>query len=225
MRPPKVPLGDGQSEQQAADQEHDAQDTPHRLDAMRAGRLMRRRVEVQRGTAAVELDHPDRWLWPDEQNEPDRRQKESESHGRTYSGLEGDVPIANTRQDGSVDLVQPPRSPREVQISRDAWKALPRKVRREVFRYARRREQHPNLRVASTAYRWACTVIPPDETGTDRAGEYARATVGGVLIDLVFGVLSGGAGGGTGTGAAIGGVAGRRRSAKKIIRVGPPRAM
>jgi len=124
-----------------------------------------------------------------------------------------------------VDLVQPPRTPREVQVSRDAWKALPRKVRREVFRYARRGEQHPNLRVASSAYRWACTVIPPEETGADRARDYRSAAAVGVLTDLVFGVLSGGAGAGTASGAAIGGVAGQRRSAKKIIRVGPPREL
>jgi len=101
---------------------------------------------------------------------------------------------------------------------------MPRKVRREVFRHARKGEQHPNLRVATTAYRWACTVVPPDETGGDRARDYSSAGSGGLLIDLVSGLLSGGAGGNA-TGAAIGGVAQQRRAARKIIRVGPPRAL
>jgi hypothetical protein len=107
-------------------------------------------------------------------------------------------------------------------VARDAWKTLSRKVRREVFRCARRGEHHPNLHVATAAYRWACTVVPPDESVEEVARGYASAAGTGVAIDAIVGSLMGGAPAGNATGAAVGGVAAQRRSARKIIRVGPP---
>lgn len=124
-----------------------------------------------------------------------------------------------------MDLVQPPRTPREIQVARDAWRSLGRKGHRDVLRRAKRGEHHPHLHTATTAYRWACTVIPPDETAGERARLYGGAAVAGAALELIFDSLLGGGSGGVATGAAVGGIAGQRRAARKIIRLGPPRAL
>src|SRR4051812_15675721 len=56
------------------------------------------------------------------------------------------------------NVVQPPRSPRELQIAKDEWRRLGRKVIREVEQHAKCGQRHPNLPVATVAYRWAAGV-------------------------------------------------------------------
>ncbi|HET6910988.1 MAG TPA: hypothetical protein VFH54_16780 [Mycobacteriales bacterium] len=122
-----------------------------------------------------------------------------------------------------MDAVQPPQNPRQIQIARDAWRMLSRRDRRDVLRHARDGERHPNLRVASTAYRWASTVIPPGETGADRVRRYGTAGVLGIIFDLAVGALFGGTS--SAAGGAIGVVAANRRMARKILDLGPPPAV
>jgi hypothetical protein len=108
--------------------------------------------------------------------------------------------------------------------SRDAWKALGPDVQGEVMRLARQGEHHPNRRVASTAYRWACTVVAPNETTGKRARDYLRVAAPGVITDVIANLLLGGSGtfGSTLSGVDVATSASERRAAKDIIRVGQP---
>lgn len=116
-------------------------------------------------------------------------------------------------------VVQPPRSPRELQIARDEWRRLGRKVVREVERHAKHGQRHPNLRVATVAYRWAAGITPPDETRADARRAYGRAIGLDAAVGLLLAMITGGGGA---TGAATGVTAGQRRRARRIVELGPP---
>jgi hypothetical protein len=102
--------------------------------------------------------------------------------------------------------------------SRDAWNALGPGVQGEVYRLALQGQHHPNLRVAATAYRWACTVVDPDE---DESGEARRrgyrSAASGALVNATINLL-------------LGSYASSRQGdtyeqqiAKPIVGIGPPR--
>jgi hypothetical protein len=86
---------------------------------------------------------------------------------------------------------------------------------------ARRGARHPNLSVASIAYRWAATAAPADEPPGDVRKRYLAPLFVGVVIDAIAERLIGAAPG-LATGSSIGAVTKERREAKRIMRTGPP---
>jgi hypothetical protein len=107
--------------------------------------------------------------------------------------------------------------------ARDAWKALGPDLQRDVMSFALQGERHPNLRVASTAYRWACTVVSPNRTSRELARGYLRVAAPGVITDVIANLLLGsGDFGSTLSGVDLATSAAERRAAKQIVRLGPP---